>query len=184
MNKAVTIIAKIAEVGNWVGCGMMIAITIGLITGSNTLMYALSSIDESTSDLEVCGFSINTMVDGQVAQGTFMIFFITGIITCALMAMVFRNVYLIFKTSMGKTKFSEGETPFQKANVRMIREIGIFCIAIPAIEFIMTIIAHIAFGNVECSFSYSGILFGLVVLCLSRFFSYGMELQKDTEGLV
>ena len=85
---------------------------------------------------------------------------------------------------MGKTKFSVGETPFQKANVRMIREIGIFCIAIPAIEFIMTIIAHIAFGNVECSFSYSGILFGLVVLCLSRFFSYGMELQKDTEGLV
>ena len=47
-------------------------------------------------------------------------------IGAALMAMVFRNVYLIFKTAEGKTWFSKGATPFQPDIVRMVREIGIF----------------------------------------------------------
>lgn len=61
---------------------------------------------------------------------------IIGIIVCGLMAMVFRTIYLILKTTAGKTKFSNGTTPLQPDNIRMFREIGIFAIAIPIVEWI------------------------------------------------
>ena len=68
----------------------------------------------------------------------------------------------------------------------MIREIGIFSIAIPIVELIMTIIARIALGGagVESSLNLNGILIGIVVLCLSQFFAYGTQLQEDNDGLV
>ena len=105
---------------------------------------------------------------------------------CILMAMIFRNVYLIFKTAEGETKFSQGKTPFQKDNIRMVREIGIFCIAIPVVELIVSVIARIVLpvGVVETSVEMTGVFMGLVVLCLSQFFAYGMELQEDVDGLV
>ena len=100
--------------------------------------------------------------------------------------MIFRNVYLIFKTAEGETKFSQGKTPFQKDNIRMVREIGIFCIAIPVVELIVSVIARIVLpvGVVETSVEMTGVFMGLVVLCLSQFFAYGMELQEDVDGLV
>ena len=93
---------------------------------------------------------------------------------------------LSFKTAEGKTRFSKGETPFQPDNVRMVREIGIFLIAIPAVQFIMSIVARIALGPdmVESSLGMSTVFMGLVVLALSQYFAYGMKLQNDVDGLL
>lgn len=184
LNKVVTILAKIGEIGHWVACGLLIVMTIAVTAGKDALIYQLSSLEPGTVQMEINGFSIDGMNGGAITPGVYIIFFITGIISCGLLAMVFRNIYLIFKTTAGQTKFSEGATPFQTANVRMIREIGIFCIAIPVVELIMSVITGIAFGGVESSVQFYGLVLGLVVLCLSRFFSYGVELQKETEGLV
>jgi hypothetical protein len=58
-------------------------------------------------------------------------------------------------------------------------------IAIPAVELIMLLIAQFMLGDAaEVSVQFSSIFFGLVVLAISRFFSYGAELQEDTDGLV
>ena len=104
------------------------------------------------------------------------------------MAMICRNIYLIFKTANGETKFSQGKTPFQPDIVRMIREIGIFSIAIPIVEIIMSIVGSLVLGPLGAEFDFSvnlvSVFFGLVVLCLSQFFAYGVQLQKETDGLV
>ena len=124
--------------------------------------------------------------EGAVVPAAFVVFFITMALTFALMAMCARNVHLIFKTAEGKTRFSKGETPFQPDNVRMVREIGIFLIAIPAVQFIMSIVARIALGPdmVESSLGMSTVFMGLVVLALSQYFAYGMKLQNDVDGLL
>ena len=116
----------------------------------------------------------------------FIIFFLTLAITLALMAMCARNVHLIFKTSEGRTRFSKGKTPFQPDNIRMVREIGIFLIAIPVVQFIMSIVARIALGPdmVESSLGMQTVFMGLVVLALSQYFAYGMQLQGDVDGLL
>ncbi|MBQ9060402.1 MAG: DUF2975 domain-containing protein [Firmicutes bacterium] len=189
MNKAVIIISKILEVAHWIGCGFMIVITIALAAGKDGIVSNLSDISMSAEELEMYGFTVGSENGGPLPAGGFILFGIAGIIILALMAMVFRNIYLIFKTALGQTKFSEGETPFQPAIIRMTREIGYFCIAIPVVQLILCIIAAIVSGagtgtGIEASVQFSTLFFGLIILCLSRFFSYGLQLQKDTEGLV
>ena len=97
----------------------------------------------------------------------------------SLMAMVFRNIYLIMKKS-------ENATPFQKDNVRMVREIGIFLLSVPMVGLIMSIVARLVLGvdNVEASVGLDSFMVGLVVLCLSQFFAQGMELEADVDGLL
>lgn len=97
----------------------------------------------------------------------------------SLMAMVFRNLYLIIKKS-------EGSTPFQKDNIRMLREIGIFSMVIPAVGLIMSTIIRLAAGvdAVEVSMHMDGFMMGIIVLCLTQFFAHGAELEKDVDGLL
>ena len=68
----------------------------------------------------------------------------------------------------------------------MVREIGIFLIAMPAVGLIMSIIARIILGAaiLDCSMDLHFIMVGLVMICLSRYFAYGMELQGDVDGLI
>ena len=101
------------------------------------------------------------------------------IIILAVMAMVFRNLYLIFKKS-------ENGTPFQKDNIRMMKEIGIFSIAVPVIGFIMSIIVRLVTGveTAEISIDMGGIFMGIIVLCLTQYFIHGANLEKDVDGLL
>ena len=110
---------------------------------------------------------------------TFVLFAIGAVIIFSLVAMIFRNLYLIIKKS-------EGTTPFQKDNVRMMREIGIFSIGIPVIGLIMNIIARLVLGPeaAEMSNSMEGFVMGIIVLCLTQFFAHGVELEKDVDGLL
>ncbi|MCI8497508.1 MAG: hypothetical protein HFE85_04585, partial [Clostridiales bacterium] len=97
----------------------------------------------------------------------------------SLMAMVFRNLYLIVKKS-------EDTTPFQKDNIRMLKEIGIFSIAVPIVGLIMSIIIRLVLGvdTVETSVRLDGFVMGIIVLCLTQFFAHGAELEKDVDGLL
>ena len=132
------------------------------------------------ADLEVYGFEINApVVDGRIDTATFVIFGIGSVIILVLMAMVFRNLSIIFKRS-------ESATPFQKDNVRSVREIGIFSIAIPVIGLFVSFIARLVIGHeaAEISIDMSGIFMGIIVLCLTQFFAHGVELENDVEGLL
>ncbi|MCR5846166.1 MAG: hypothetical protein K6G78_06315 [bacterium] len=185
LNTASRIIAKIGEVIYWIIAAAMIPCIIATATGKMNLGDAIEILsDGSAIDLAASGFSIETTAVS-ISATELMIFFITLLITAVLMAMIFRNVYLIFKTAIGKTKRSIGPTPFQPETVRMTREIGYFAIAIPLIQLVISIIAGFAFGGtLEMSVDLGTVAFGIIVLCLSQFFTYGMQLQQEVDGLV
>lgn len=101
-----------------------------------------------------------------------------------LMAMIFRNIYLIVKTAEGETWFSTGATPFQPDNVRMVREIGIFLILIYVVGLIIEAGAYIACQDIEGSTTMMPLVFGIIVICLSKMFEYGQKLQETEDGLI
>ena len=182
LNKLGKVITKILEVFHWVGAALMTAATVCSAVAPSWVKYfvGFDAKDCCGAELEVYGFEVNApVIDGNTDMLTFMLFGIGAVIILAVMAMVFRNLYLIFKKS-------ENTTPFQKDNIRMMREIGIFSIAVPAIGFIMSVIIRLVTGveTAELSIDTAGIFMGIIVLCLTQFFVHGAELEKDVDGLL
>ena len=68
----------------------------------------------------------------------------------------------------------------------MIREIGIFSIAVPVVGLIMSIIAKLVVGVdvLDTSVSLDSFVMGIVILALTNFFAHGAKLEKDVDGLV
>ena len=182
LNKLGKAITKIFEVFHWIGAvGMGIA-SIGIIIANNSVENFRSLVAEDfvREDFAVYGFQISApVVNGELNVAAFIVFCIGAAVLLAVMAMIFRNLHLIFKKS-------ENSTPFQKDNVRMMREIGIFAIAIPVIGFIMSVITRLVCGVdfAEISVDMGGISMGIIVLCFSQFFAHGVKLENDVDGLL
>ena len=177
-----SIIVKILEVFHWVGTVLMAAATVCSMAAPQWVGYfvGFDAKECCGANLTVYGFEVTAPVtNGNVDMTTFFLFGIGATVILGLMAMVFRNLSLIFKRS-------ENNTPFQKDNVRMMKEIGIFSIAVPVVGFVMSVIARIVIGAeaAEISINQSGIFMGIIVLCLTQFFAYGTELEKDVDGLL
>ena len=197
INKLGKIITKILEVFHWVGAVLMVAATVCSVAapnwvkyfvgfdakeccGANLEVYGFDAKECCGANLEVYGFEVNApVVNGNTDMTSFMLFGIGAVIILTVMAMVFRNLHLIFKKS-------ENETPFQKDNIRMMKEIGIFSIAVPVIGFIMSVIVRLVTGveTAEISIDMGGIFMGIIVLCLTQYFVHGAELEKDVDGLL
>lgn len=182
VNKLGTIIAKILEVFHWVGAALMLAASVCAVVNRTWVKY-LVEIDAKEccgASFEVYGFEVNTpVVNGNIDATAFALFGIGSTIILVVMAMVFRNLHLILKKS-------QDETPFQKDNVRMMKEIGIFAIAVPIIGLIVSILIRVITGveNVEITIDMEGILLGIIILCLTQYFVHGMELEEDVDGLL
>ena len=182
LNKLGKVITKILEVFHWVGAALMTAATVCSAVAPDWVKYFVGFDAKECCgvNLDVYGFEVNLPVaNGNVDMTAFLIFGIGAVIILVVMAMVFRNLYLIFKNS-------ENTTPFQKDNVRLVREIGIFAIAIPVIGLFVSFIARLVIGSeaAEISIDMSGIFMGIIVLCLTQFFAHGVELENDVDGLL
>jgi len=177
LDKATRVLAKLVEVALWIGTvGMLVGLALVLIFGEKAVVGAAQPGETAAA----WGFTIMVAdFTGALDLKALMVFMGGGAILMALMAMVFRNVYLILRGS-------EGSTPFTPDNVRMVREIGYFLIAVPLVGLILSIVARLLLGPevTEVSVNMGELLVGLVVLCLSRIFARGVELEADTEGLV
>ena len=176
------IVTKILEVFHWVGAALMTAATVCSAAAPNWVKYfvGFDAKECCGANLEVYGFEVNApVVNGNADMTPFMLFGIGATVILAVMAMVFRNLHLIFKKS-------ENGTPFQKDNIRMMKEIGIFTIAVPVIGLIMSIIVRLVTGieTAEISIDLGGIFMGIIVLCLTQYFVHGAELEKDVDGLL
>ena len=182
INKLGKIITKILEVFHWVGTVLMAAATVCSMVAPNWVKYfvGFDAKECCGANLEVYGFEVNApVVNGNTDMISFMLFGIGAVIILAVMAMVFRNLHLIFKKS-------ENGTPFQKDNIRMMKEIGIFSISVPVIGLIMSIIVRLVTGveTAEISIDMGGIFMGIIVLCLTQYFVHGADLEKDVDGLL
>lgn len=176
------IVTKILEVFHWVGAALMTAATVCSAAAPNWVKYfvGFDAKECCGANLEVYGFEVNApVVNGNADMTSFMLFGIGATVILAVMAMVFRNLHLIFNKS-------ENGTPFQKDNIRMMKEIGIFTIAVPVIGLIMSIIVRLVTGieTAEISIDLGGIFMGIIVLCLTQYFVHGAELEKDVDGLL
>lgn len=181
IDKVAKVITRVVEIFHWVGAALMAAAAVSAIVAPEYLGYFVGlDIGQFGTELSVYGFEVMIPVhNGMLDMSVFAAFAFGSVIILMFMAMIFRNLHLIFK-------LSEGTTPFQKDNVRMVREIGIFSIAIPIIGLIMGTVCRIMIGveTAEISVGIQGLVMGIVVLCLSRFFAHGMELENDVEGLL
>ena len=178
VNKITKVVAKILEVCHWVGAALMVAVAICAGVGSKDALKHFADVGSLDGEtISAYGFEVSL-----VNMKALMMFAIGAVIIFILVAMIFRNIYLIMKKS-------EGTTPFQKDNVRMVREIGIFSIAIPVVGFIMTVITRLVLGvdvidAFDTSVNYSGFVTGIIMLSLSQIFAYGVKLEEDVDGIV
>lgn len=180
--KIAKILTKVIEVFHWVGALLMAAATVCSLAAPSLVKYfvGIDAKECCGAELNVYGFEIIAPVKGgEIDMRILFLFGIGAVIILSLMAMVFRNLFLIIKRS-------EAGTPFQPDNIRMLREIGIFAISIPIAGLIMSIVCRLVLGvdAVETSVNLYGFSMGIIVLCLTRFFIYGAGLEKDVDGLV
>ena len=185
VNRAAIILTKILEVLHWFTAAVMAFVLIASAASANWLEEILQKGSGTLGDsLTTYGFEMNVLYsDGKINMTAILLFSICAVIILSLMAMVFRNVNLILKTTLGKTKFSKGQTPFQKDNTRMVREIGIFFISVSIVSFVMSVIARAVLGvdNAEISVDFQNLIIGIIVLCLSQSFAYGNALQDQAD---
>lgn len=178
LQKVTLIIAKTAEILHWWLVGAMLIITICSLIWATPVTEWLKTAAINDSMVSCYGFTLPILSASMLA-----IFAFCSAIVLSLMAMIFRNVYLILKTAEGKTWFARGNTPFQQDIVRMFREIGIFFIGVSVMS--LASVAFVSFlGGKPDGFNYLSCFTGLVFLCVSQFFNYGANLEKDLDGLV
>lgn len=185
MKKFIPVMAKILEIFFLIFAATMVAFTI-MSAVKPELVYSILQAGLDSPEMNVLGFGVYITDNlGNVLKAPMVILFAVSIPVSLCVTMLFRNIYLIFKTAEGKTWFSKGETPFQKDIIRMIRELGGFSIAIPVIQLIgSAIVRLVCSSSVEANVLLTGLIFGLVVFSLSEFFSYGQKLEEEVEGLV
>lgn len=179
------ILARILEICHWVGAGIMAVLFICCLFFKDLAAGMIAG--DFTGEDVIYGFRFTlTNAAGELSVPALAVFAFAGILLFGLMAMVFRIVYLIVKTTEGETWFSAGASPFQPDVIRMLREIGFFSIAVPVVGIVMSIVGRLVVGPefAETSVDFGGIFMGLLVLWLTQAFTYGAELERDAEGLI
>lgn len=191
INKLTMVLSKIFEVVHWIGA---VAITIVLLLSIFNADFMSTMFSEGAQELgktlTVYGLEATVVNSaGEINMIAVTLFFVASVIVFCLMAMIFRNINLIMKTINGKNKHTTSTSPFQECVIRMVKEIGIFSIAIPVVGFIIsTIIFAVSIisgiDGTELSLNFSSFILGLISLCLTNVFSYGANLEKDVDGLL
>ena len=122
ISKIAKVVTKVVEIFHWVAVALMAVATVCSMAAPSWVGYfvGLDAKECCGANLSIYGFEINAaVVDGKVDMTAFLMFGIGAILILVLMAMIFRNLYLIIKKS-------DGSTPFQADNARMFREMESF----------------------------------------------------------
>jgi len=175
MLKTGKILTKIAEIVGYCGMVLCAALLIwGLISpypmmdayGEGNVTIYGSDIDLDAPELKHPLAAISMML-------------LTGVASSALMALTFRRVNgIIVKAIEGK--------PFQPCTVKWMKQIGYLAMALPIVGFVGSLIAFLAGGvpTENVMLNMNGFLTGIMILCLTQVFAYGVELQQDVDGLL
>lgn len=177
ISKLSLVLTKIAEVFHWLAAALTLAVGVFKVPVPQFIKHIVRADDPQ---LSTYGFEVNTQnAYGEPILATLIIYSIGAVLIFILMAMIFRNLFLIIKKS-------QESTPFDLCNVRRFKEIGYFAIAVPVVGLIFSIINRFAVGVdvAEIAVSIGGFIIGLVVLCITRYFAKGVELQNDVDGLI
>ena len=182
MMKLGAVISKILEVFHWVGAALLAAASVCAVIAPQWvgLFVGIDAKACCGATLDVYGFEVQAAaVNGSIDMTVFALFGIGGTLILALMAMVFRNLHQTFRAT-------QDGSPFQKDNIRRMKEIGIFSIAVPVIGLFMALVLRLVAGTeaAEVSMDMGGVFTGILVLCLTQYFICGANLEKDVDGLL
>lgn len=187
LNKVLAVIAKIIEIGHWISIPFAILLSV-LSLISNPFITAIAE-SNAALNINCYGFIVNNLANAGSSYGIIyaVIFLGCGLI-CAFIALIFRNLYTVFRTIDGKNKNTESSSPFQKVVVDSIKKIGILSIAIPIAGFVIssviTVVALVCGSSISVSLSLSSVIVGLICLSLSQIFTYGAKLEDEVDGLL
>lgn len=174
--------ARILEILHWMTAALMALLLVVSLTHESLIGTLLTEgVVSYGAELESYGFRVALTVPGAqgISMPAFRLFVLCTVILLSLMAMVFRNLFLIMRNA-------RAGTPFQPDNIRMLREIGWFCMAQPVAALGVSVLIPLFAGRgvAEASVDITGFIIGAVALSLTRVFARGMELERDTEGLL
>lgn len=187
MGKAVFWLAKGLEILHWGGAAFGAALlALSLLAGPRLARALEQGQSIWGAELKTYGLEIQVLYGGQADLRAVACFALGGLVTLSLMAMVFRNIGLILQAARGRGRFAGKTGVFQPDVVRMVREIGIFYLSIPAVGVAAANLARLLLGYDLCEASVraEGFFTGLIVLCLSQVFAQGVRLQQDVDGLI
>lgn len=181
LKNVTAVLAKVIEVVSWFGAAMLIIMSVVLTVNRNLVeeIYTSQVMESKSITINSASAATSNMIVEGVFKGDAAFIFSPYAVVLVLTALIFMNVYNVFK----KTNTA---SPFSVENVKRIRNIGYLAIAIPACKVVMALIlmALMKFGECDLSISLSEVVFGLVALCLSQYFAYGVQLEKDVDGLL
>lgn len=181
IQKAAKIATKIMEVGHWVAVGLMSAVAVLSVVAPQCLKYVMNvEALKAEKEISVYGFEITAANSaGQINYITLLLFAIGATTIFVLMALVFRSLNRIIKNS-------ENSTPFQEDNIQMLKRIGRFCMLVPVVSFVASILIHIVVDAdaAEISIDQSSAVMGIIILCLTQYFAHGLKLEQEVDGLL
>lgn len=170
--KAGKAITKIMEVFNYIGIALFTVMMVAVFVAPDWV---------NTGTLTISGMEITRPMENIENPALPMsLIFLSGVGMTAVMALMFHRMHGIIVKAM------EG-TPFQPCTVKWMRQIGYCSIGIPFIGLVGGIIAQLipaARDSIHVTLDLTGFVMGLLVLCLTHVFAYGLELQKDVDGLL
>ena len=180
--KAGKIVTKILEIFHWVGAAILCVAAVSALVAPQFVnnWVKITPIEGYGAPVEVYGFKMVLPVENGVIHPTALFLFgIGGVVILALMALIFRNLHRMIRNA-------EISAPFHKDNIRMLKEVGIFSIAVPVVGLITSMVSRLILGtdSVEISVNLEGFCIGILVLSLTQFFIHGAELEEDVEGLL
>ncbi|MDE5898187.1 MAG: hypothetical protein K2H09_02820 [Treponemataceae bacterium] len=184
--RAVVAAARVVEAVYFVLSAAMAALAVASFVMKDSLGGMIVMSNGGDASIGTNGFQISIADgSGNVIPAEVTVFAFAGLFSMFCMAMIFRNVRLIFKIAENGGGRADGESFFCGDVIRMVREIGLFSIAVPVVGICADIAGRLAVGGaLEASVQMYGFAFGFVVLCLSQFFAYGADLEREVEGLV
>lgn len=179
--RAGKIVTKILEIFHWVGAAILCVAAVSALAAPQFVKNCvkITPIEGYGAPVEVYGFKMVLPVEnGDIHPTALFLFGIGGVVILALMALIFRNLHRMIRNA-------EISAPFHKDNIRMLKEVGIFSIAVPVVGLITSMVSRLILGNsMEISVNLEGFCIGILVLSLTQFFIHGAELEEDVEGLL
>lgn len=182
--KCMSALSKIIEILHFIG-----VFVLGIALLSCFVNYAAFGLPlekyilQFHESMNVYGFAIEN-IQPENFKTVLQLFCTAGMILLFLMGMMYRNMDLILKKLHYSADFSQTNSPFQLDIIRMIKEIGIFAVSVPAVSFVFSFIGKLIDPSLETSVNLTGVFFGLAILFLSKIFSYGYDMQKEMENIV
>lgn len=172
------VMAKIIEVLSWIGAVCIVLSMIVLFATRDMIAEAYKSGAFDSQSISVTGVDSEAFINS-LTNGSGIVALVPFVFFCALSALIFRNIYKVFQKA-------NGDSPFSEANVKRIKNIGYYALAIPVSKIVMYAVFAVIVGinNLNISISLSEVVFGLVALCLAQYFAYGAELQREVDGLL